>query len=355
MAPKSLTTILKEAGQRLEQYDFGSALQLYRQALAAAPDNAAAAMGLAMTLNRTGKPADALLLLQKVWQAMSASEAKPSATQQASVLAQMGMAQEQVGKLADALEAYRAAARLVRSNELQGRIAHLEPLVNSPLAVQQLILSARKLQAHRRFEEAAKAFRAAMQLQPDNAEVLHGLAAMLRALGQSAEAMPLLQKAVMLAPDRADLYNDMGLLFQDRLDFAKAVSFHKRAIKIEPKLLSAHINAGVALKRLGKMEESEAAYRQGLEIDPRSPEAHNNLGNLLRAMGRLPDAKDHLQQALTLRPTYEAARANLEAVSVLVEKAADETMPSGEGVAKPRKRTAGAAVNKPARTPKSKT
>lgn len=124
----SLPTTLLQAGRHLKQHDFASAILLYRQALELAPDNATAVMALAMAFNRTDRAAQALSLLQMVWQAMRAPGAASSATQQASVLAQMGMSHEQLGSACDALEAYRAAARMVPSDELRRRIALLEDL-----------------------------------------------------------------------------------------------------------------------------------------------------------------------------------------------------------------------------------
>lgn len=335
---KTLPTILKEAGARLEQYDFGSAIQLYQQALAAAPNNGAAAMGMAMALNRTGKPGEALGLLQKIWTAMTAAKPKPAAPQQAAVLAQLGLAHEQLGKIRDALESYKQAGRLVQSPDLQQRIKALEPLASSPVPVQQLILNARRLQASGQYQEAGKTYQAALQLQPDNSEVLHGLAMVLRALGASAEALPLMQKAVILTPDRADYFNDLGLLFQDRSDFNKAVSFHKRALKVDPRFLSAQINLGVAYKRLGNLAESEAAYRDALKLAPSSPEAHNNLGNLLRLKGDLAGARKHLQRALALRPGYPDAQLNLDQVvqaSAQARKAAGTAAPRQRASAPP--------------------
>ena len=318
---KSLAILLKDAATLLDRYDFGSALELYRQALSSAPNNAAAAMGMAMAMNRTGRPAEALELLRKVWNGMAVTRPRPAPARQASVLAQIGISQEQLGNLADALETYRHAGRLISSHDLRERIRHLEPLANSPAPVQQLILNARKLQSNRLFEESARTFRAALQLQPDNAEVLHGLALVLRALGQPMDAIPLLQKATILAPDRAEYFNDLGLLFHDRSDFSKALSFHKRASKIDPRLLSAWINAGVAHKRLGQHDDSENAYRQALKIDPRSAPAHNNLGNLLRATGRLTQARHHLRRALALAPDYPDAAMNLAAVTQALAQA----------------------------------
>src|SRR6185369_11542477 len=218
-----IATVLKEAAARLDRLDFGSALQLYRQVLAAQPGNAAAAMGMAIAFNRTGQAADALQLLQKVWKAVSTAKPKAGPQQQGSVLAQLGLAQQQLGKLGEALESYRQAARLLRSEDLARRIKQLEPLVSSPLPVQQLIIQARQLHVQVQLQEAAKTFRAALQLQQDSAEALHGLALVLRDMKMPDEAMPLLQKAIILSPERPEFFNDLGLLFQDRADFAKAI------------------------------------------------------------------------------------------------------------------------------------
>jgi tetratricopeptide (TPR) repeat protein len=328
-----ITTILSEAAARLERFDFGSALQLYQQVLAAQPGNAAAAMGMAMAFNRTGKPADALELLQKIWKAVSTAKPKAGPQQQGSVLAQMGLAQQQLGKLGEALESFRQAARLVRSNDLDRRIKQLEPLVSSPLPVQQLIIQARQLHGQLQLQEAVKTFRAALQLQQDSAEALHGLALVLRDLKTPDEALPLLQKAIILSPERPEFFNDIGLLFQDRSDFAKAVSFHKRAVKIDPSFVFAYINLGVAHKRLGQLEDSVAAYRKALALDPHSAEAHNNLGNVLRSMGELKLAKTHLEKALTLRPGYTDAQANLAMVAQQEKQAKNKTVDGPKKVA----------------------
>jgi tetratricopeptide (TPR) repeat protein len=326
-----MSTILSEAAARLERFDFGSAVQLYQQILAAQPGNAAAAMGMAMAFNRTGKPADALQLLQKVWKAVSTAKPKAGPQQQGSVLAQMGLAQQQLGKLGEALESFRQAARLVRSNELDRRIKQLEPLVSSPLPVQQLIIQARQLHGQLQLQEAVKTFRAALQLQQDSAEALHGLALVLRDLKATDEALPLLQKAIILAPDRPEFFNDIGLLFQDRSDFAKAVSFHRRAVKIDPSFVFAYVNLGVAHKRLGQLEDSVAAYRKAIALNPHSAQAHNNLGNALRSMGELKAAKTHLEKALALWPGYADAQANL---AMLVQQEKDAKKKTAEGAKK---------------------
>lgn len=320
---KSIVNLLKEAATCLERYDLGSALQSYREVLIREPANAAGAMGMAMVLNRSGKPGDALQLLTRIWASISQAAPTLPAAQLGAVLAQMGLAQQELGQLEAALESYRQATRLVASPDLERRIQQITPLVSSPAPVQQLILHARQLFANQKLEESAKTYIAAMQLQPDNADVLHELAMVLQDLGAHEKALPLMQKAVILAPDRPEFFNDLGTVFQHRADFVKAISFHKRAIKLMPNFVFAHINLGVAYKRLGLNDESLAAYRQALAINPDSAEAHNNLGNLLRVLGELSAARKHLVRALKIRPGYVDARANLDSVNMALMEGVD--------------------------------
>lgn len=338
-----IAPLLQEAGRRLESFDFGSALQLYQQAAQVQPGNVAAAMGMAMVFNRTGRAAEALELLQKVWKTLSTAKPKPSNVNLAAVLAQLGLAQQQMGKLAESLESFRHALRLTPSDELARRIKQLEPLVSSPLPVQQLVLTGRALHAQKQLQEAAKTFGAALQLQADSTEALHGMALVLRDQGKSEEALPLLQRAVMLDPERAEFFNDIGLLFQDRADFEKAISFHKRAVKADPGFAFALINLGVAHKRLGHVDEAESAYRKALKINARSAEAHNNLGNLLRVKGDLKAAREHISKAVALKPGYSDAIGNLQAVDEALAQSAGAAKTSDKKLQTPSARTASPA------------
>lgn len=349
---KSIATVLRDASKCLEQYDLGSALQMYREVLTREPDNAAGAMGLAMVLNRSGRPADALQLLNRILASVSRSKAKLPVLQQAAILAQIGLSQQELGQLDAALASYRQAAQLVPSADLERRMQQIEPLLNSPMPVQHLILHARRQKTGRKWEEAAQTYMAALRLQPDNADALHELAVVMQELGSYDQALPLMQKAIILAPDRPEFFNDLGILFQHRADFDKAISFHKRAIRLSPSFVFAHINLGVAYKRLGLHDQSLLAYRQALEIDPESCEAHNNLGNLLRVMGQLPLARRHLELALRIRPGYGDAKANLEAV--LLALAQQKKKPSTKDSVHPTSKETGKGLRGSVKKPSAK-
>ncbi len=311
---KKLASILKEAGALLENRDYTNAAALYQETMKLQPSNAAAAMGIAMIHNRTGQPEEALKILQGVWKAITSSKTKENTLSKAAALAQIGLAQQQLGRLIEALQSFRQANGLFPSAELTKRIQQLEDIIENPRTIEQLLLRASQLYRMGQLDEAVKTYHAALQINADSPEALHGLGLTLRAQKDLDGALPLIQQATILAPDRANYYNDLGMIFQDRGEIEKAVSFHKRALKVDTEFVPAYINLGVAYKRLGRPEEAIAAYRQAITLQPDSAAAHNNLGNLLRIQGDLSGARRELKRAIQLQPGNQDALANLAAI-----------------------------------------
>ncbi|SFM63890.1 superkiller protein 3 [Nitrosomonas nitrosa] len=314
MTKTTLAATLKEAGILLEKREYSNAETLYRKAMQLQPGNAAAAMGIAMIYNRAGQPEEALKILQKVWKAISGSKTKKNIASKAAVLAQIGLAQQQTGRMIEALQSFREANALKPSAELSKLIQNLESAVENPRTIVQLVAKANQLQQGGKLDEATKLYHTALQLNPDHPEALHGLGLVLRAQKDLDGALPLIQQAIILAPDRPDYYNDLGILFQERGELEKAISFHKRALKVKADFTPAYINLGVAYKRIGKLDEAITAYRKAIQLKPNSPAAHNNLGNLLRIQGDLKGARKELKQAIKLHPSYQDAIENLATV-----------------------------------------
>ncbi len=315
---KTFASLLKDAGNQLESHHYADATETYRAALKIQPGNAAASMGLAMVYNRTGQHESALKLLQGVWKAIGSSKAKKIVGSKAAVLVQIGLAQQQLGRLTDALQNFRQAHSLFPSTELAERIEKLSSAVDNPNTIEHLLILANQLRHAGKLEQAVNTYHTALQLNADHPDALHGLGLTLRAQKDLDGALPLIQQAIILAPDRADYYNDLGMVFQERGELDKAVSFHKRALKLNADFVPAYINLGVAYKRQGKFDEAISAYHQAIALQPDLPEAHNNLGNLLRNMGDLVGAQASLEQALKIKPDYVDAQQNLTELLALV-------------------------------------
>ena len=116
----------------------------------------------------------------------------------------------------------------------------------------------------RRWAEAAAAYRALLDLDPEEPNAWNLLGVVALEEGRPAEALPLLERALALYP-RGAAY---------------------------------HVNRGNALRHLGRWDEAEAAYRQALGLEPALPDAVLNLGQLFNDRGRYVEAAEVLETGL---------------------------------------------------------
>ncbi|MFI3186202.1 MAG: tetratricopeptide repeat protein [Methylococcaceae bacterium] len=325
---KSFETLLKLASTKLQALDFGNAVKLYNQALRLKPNNAAAQMGLAMVYNCTGDSIKALKILQTIWAAIQANNAKEQAKLDsatlAEILGQIGIALHQLGQFDQALIFYTQADTIHPNETLKQRITQLTSKT-TVTPFEQLLTQAQMHQVNGQSDEAIQAYKAALQINPDNDRAQHGLGNLLREQGDLQPALSFIQQAIIMQPEIAEYHNTLGMLFQQKGEFEKAATFHRRAINLDPQYAAAFCNLGVAFKNLNRAPEAITAYRQALQINANMPEAHNNLGNLLRTMGDLVGAKASLKQALKLRPDYPDAKQNLKELLVLLKPIVKKT------------------------------
>ncbi|GAB6043025.1 tetratricopeptide repeat protein [Endothiovibrio diazotrophicus] len=308
----SFKNLIRKAATKLEQFDFATAETLYREALAQRPGNAAAALGMAITLNRTGRCGEAQALLAPMVEKLEATDADPSG--KAAMRAQLGQAQLGLGRPDRALDEFRRADRHFPSAELKQHIERLAAARGHDDPQQAQLALAERLRRQRRWGNAEQVYRALLGDHPDHPAALHGLALVMRGTGRHGDALALIQQAILLDPERPELLNDLGMLFQDRGQLEKAIGFHQRALRLRPDFVYAYNNLGVALRRCDRLEEAEQAYRKAIELSPDFAQPHNNLANLLLQRGRTEEAKRHLRLALERLPDYPEARHTLDAL-----------------------------------------
>lgn len=116
--------------------------------------------------------------------------------------------------------------------------------------------------------DAARAYRAALQLRPDHLGWLHNLAVALRRTGRASDALPLLVDCATRSPADANI----------------------------------HYNLGHCLQDLGRIEEAADAYRSAIAIAPTNVEIHESLGRMLWANGQSGSHLDSYRAALASHP-----------------------------------------------------
>jgi predicted O-linked N-acetylglucosamine transferase (SPINDLY family) len=208
-----------------------------------------------------------------------------------------GVALEGEGRIDDAERAYRAALAVEPGNPYAlfnlGRLAYLRG--QAP-------------QARERLAEA-------LRRKPDFADAQVVLASVHEALGDDQAALRCLETAVRLHPGYEGAQRNLGLLHvklgslrfeQGRL--ADARQHFTRAAAASPALAEAHAGLGNVCVAELMQEEAARHYRRALEIDPRLAHVHVNLGNALAALGQASAARASYEAALALDPENIEAR-----------------------------------------------
>jgi tetratricopeptide (TPR) repeat protein len=320
MKQPAFNALLKQAAARLEAFDFGEALKLYTQANSLKPGNAAAQMGMAMVFNRTGNSANALVILQKLWEAAQTKASKIKTETQSEIMAQVGIAFEQLGQKEQALACFLLAHNIYKSNNVLAKINSFSKDLINLTPLEQLVIQGHDQLDKGNFVEAAKIFKAALTLNIDSDKSLNGMADCLRQLNDLPGALQCVQQAILLNPDDAVYQNTLGLIYLQRNETTKAVKVFLRAIKLNKQFATAYINLGVAYKRLEKLSDAVKAYETAIKLRPDMPQAHNNLGNVFNLLGDKVSAKTQYEIAVKLHPNYIDAIKNLEEINKAQEK-----------------------------------
>lgn len=152
-----------------------------------------------------------------------------------------------------------------------------------------------ELLAQLRFADAEAAFRIALRVDPDNAQLVMGLADVLLVADRREEAYGYYQRAVELAPGFAWSHNGIGLSTSS-LDEAEA-SF-RRAAEFEPWNPIYRANLAWSLYHLGLRTEAVFTFMQVIDEEPGDVEFAQALASILMEDEHYGEAEYCLRAAL---------------------------------------------------------
>ena len=137
-----------------------------------------------------------------------------------------------------------------------------------------------------KLDEAIEAYKKSILLKPDFALAHYNLASTLQELGRLEDAEASFKQAIILNPDYSAAFNNLGVTLQElgRLEDAE-VSF-KQAITLNPYYSEAFSNLGIVQQELDLLEDAEGSFRQAIALKPSFTKAHNNIGNTLKDLGK---------------------------------------------------------------------
>lgn len=267
---------------------------VYRQILAAEPNNPEALHLLGVIALQTNQPAVAVGLIS---QAIQGNRGNPG------YFSNLGSALRRLGRLDEAIAAGRQAvamdgrfadglanlANALQDKGLHGEAADmLTRLVElRPQLVDQRLQLARALILANRPAEAVAALEALLRLRPGTAPAYINLGVALKKLGRVEEAIAAYRRALEFSPGDPGALNNLGTALQEEDRYAEAIACFRESLAARPDSADTHLNLSLALRVEGKTDEAIAEARTAISLNPALAEAHTSLGFCLLLKGEL--------------------------------------------------------------------
>jgi tetratricopeptide (TPR) repeat protein len=138
----------------------------------------------------------------------------------------------------------------------------------------------------------------AIDIYPDNAQLLFEYGLMLEQNGMYERAIDIMEKVLVLQPDHAEALNYIGYTWADKnMHLKKALEYILRANTLKPDNGFIIDSLGWVYFRLGNLQKAVRALERSLELISNDPHIYDHLGDVYRALGRFPEAKDVYQKA----------------------------------------------------------
>lgn len=130
------------------------------------------------------------------------------------------------------------------------------------------------------FETALEWVDRALELDPDDDQVLYNRARVLQEIDEEA-AIPVYERAASLTKHDARPAYNLGNIYWRRGERERAIAAYEQAIATDPIFASPYNNLGAVYEEMGQVERAIELWRKVLEIDP----AHQNARISLRRVG----------------------------------------------------------------------
>ena len=239
----------------------------------------------------------------------------------------LGQIAEQAGRPDDALRWYdqvaagehatpakvRAAQVLLRQNKLdEARERLAAARASAPDDMRLVVAEAQLLRDAGRHEEAFAFLAKALEVQPDQPDILYETALAAEKLGYVEVLERHLRRLIALKPDSAQAYNALGYSLADRnLRLEEAAQLLDKALSLAPDDPFILDSKGWLLFRQGKPAEALETLQKAFVMKP-DPEIAAHMGEVLWVLGRRDEALAVWREATKAHPTNEALAATIK-------------------------------------------
>jgi len=150
-------------------------------------------------------------------------------------------------------------------------------------------------------------FQAGLQEDPNDIDLLNGLAIAHKSKKDFKKAEDLLIKAICLDPKYSGTYNNLGTVYYQKGEPEKARSYLQKALEMDPNNAAARDNLGAVFYSLNQLEEAIRQFEKAMEISPCSIEPYLNLALAYEKKRVLDKAELYLKRGLDYVPESHEA------------------------------------------------
>jgi tetratricopeptide (TPR) repeat protein len=126
---------------------------------------------------------------------------------------------------------------------------------------------------------------------------------------------------VACSPNDHKGHNLLGGVWLRRGRNDRAYASFVKAAELDPAAPDVRFNLGVTERRRGNLDAAIAHFEDALRLSPQMYDAYNEIGEIYVEQGRLVEAREQFAESLRFQPGYETGRANMKAVTELLESA----------------------------------
>jgi tetratricopeptide (TPR) repeat protein len=150
-------------------------------------------------------------------------------------------------------------------------------------------------------------FQAGLQQDPNDLDLLSGLAMAHKSKKDLKKAEELLIQAIRLHPKDSASYNNLGMIYYQKGELERARSCLQKATEMDPQSASACNNLGLILCSLNRWEEATPLFEKAIEISPCSIEPYLDLALIYKKKRLFDRAESSVKRGLDYVPESHAA------------------------------------------------
>lgn len=232
----------------------------------------------------------------------------------------------------------------------------IEPLLsvrNSDSTARGYYQLGRYYQGQNRLEQAADAYRTALQLHSGYIDARSALGATYAQQGKFDEAIAEYSAILTMAPHLAHIFNNLGYTYLSQGNYPEAIAAFEKAITLDPRNPRTFNNLGSAYEKIGETANARMAFARALALNggAETTEHHGPSATSPAVASAVPLPALHGDSGIRLDNTARSAEVALDAIPAAATALLEQTVPATQSLppmAVPRDEIAGAPAALPA-------